>query len=527
MVVGAKMSGTLSANPTSCIIAKNLSNCSTTLTWSTTNPEGTSAVTSSYPQANTTVGSGNSGNKAGVLVPHGGRTFYLYNNSKSLVPTSPNGEGVTVGATCETGTVWDGDSCEAPGPNTCANGATNFPNCTSCPANYSMVNGTCSPNNTNPCANGATNPPTCTSCASQFSMVNGTCTPNSNTCSNGATNYPACTNCATGYEMIAGKCTEKNIPVMSGDISAPSECFIGLGEESCEVTLVWDTINPEALSAVTSPYPEAGTVIERANAGRKTLAIKHFASPQNFYLYNNSKLLDQTSVEAECVDGTVWDISLRKCVSDGQNRMTGVLTPESDFCYIPLSGDSCQINFTWMTLNPEAVSSVTSNVTDRGNPSPNNVLATGNNGGPRAFVIPYGSRDFFLYNNGKLLDQTISESIRAICSPETAWDPVRNKCASTTPTPQNPSLPGGPGGGGNPGINIEATPETIFTGDPSTLRWTSIYPSCTGTNFSTGGASSGEVVVKPNTTTTYTITCGGQTKSKTIVVRRKPWYMEN
>jgi hypothetical protein len=99
MVVGAKMSGTLSANPTSCIIAKNLSNCSTTLTWSTTNPEGTSAVTSSYPQANTTVGSGNSGNKAGVLVPHGGRTFYLYNNSKSLVPTSPNGEGVTVGAT--------------------------------------------------------------------------------------------------------------------------------------------------------------------------------------------------------------------------------------------------------------------------------------------------------------------------------------------------------------------------------------------------------------------------------------------
>ncbi|MCX6751553.1 MAG: hypothetical protein NT161_02175, partial [Candidatus Nomurabacteria bacterium] len=97
------MSGTLSGS--NCTIASGANSCSTTLSWSTTNPVGTSAVTSSYPVANTTVVSGNSGSQS-VLIPYSSRDFYLYNNTKSLVPTSPNGAGVVITASCISGTTW-------------------------------------------------------------------------------------------------------------------------------------------------------------------------------------------------------------------------------------------------------------------------------------------------------------------------------------------------------------------------------------------------------------------------------------
>jgi hypothetical protein len=102
---GGTMSGTLSASPTSCTIASGGSSCNVNLTWTTTNPEvvGGSKVTSSYPAANTTVYSGDAGSSKSVTIPYNSRTFYLYNNNKSLVPTSesPNGSGATVTATCE------------------------------------------------------------------------------------------------------------------------------------------------------------------------------------------------------------------------------------------------------------------------------------------------------------------------------------------------------------------------------------------------------------------------------------------
>jgi hypothetical protein len=179
-----------------------------------------------------------------------------------------------------------------------------------------------------------------------------------------------------------------------------------------------------------------------------------------------------------------------------------------------------------MTIYPEATSSVTSNVTDRGNPDPNRIMATGNNGGPQAFVIPYPSRDFYLYNNGKLLDQTITGSITAVCSTGTAWSPVNNKCESTTPTPITPSNPGN--GGNNPAANtsIGASPTTIYLSESTTLTWNSSAASCTGTNFSTGGAKSGSITLSPQSTTTYTITCGGVSRSVTVVVKKKPGYIE-
>ena len=57
---------------------------------------------------------------------------------------------------------------------------------------------------------------------------------------------------------------------------------------------------------------------------------------------------------------------------------------------------------------------------------------------------------------------------------------------------------------------LTATPTTIVAGNSSTLTWNSTNTtSCTGTNFSTGGAVSGSVVVSPTASTTYSVSCTG------------------
>lgn len=56
--------------------------------------------------------------------------------------------------------------------------------------------------------------------------------------------------------------------------------------------------------------------------------------------------------------------------------------------------------------------------------------------------------------------------------------------------------------------SLSVSSNNISSGSPVTLTWTStIATSCSGTNFSTGGATSGNVVDYPTSTTSYTLTC--------------------
>lgn len=62
-----------------------------------------------------------------------------------------------------------------------------------------------------------------------------------------------------------------------------------------------------------------------------------------------------------------------------------------------------------------------------------------------------------------------------------------------------------------PTVLLTATPSSVGSGQSSTLQWSSSNAnSCTGTNFSTGGATSGTATVSPTQNTTYTVTCTGQ-----------------
>jgi hypothetical protein len=95
----AIMSGTLTASPSSCTIASGASSCNVNLTWTTTNPQGISAVTA-VGMANV---NGNSGSQS-FAVPYSSRIFYLYNNAQLLAQNFAT-------ATCISGTAWNGSIC--------------------------------------------------------------------------------------------------------------------------------------------------------------------------------------------------------------------------------------------------------------------------------------------------------------------------------------------------------------------------------------------------------------------------------
>ena len=68
---------------TVCSIPAGASNCSVKLSWTTTNPVTTSAVTSRTPKANKQVGFGNNGSTT-AQVPYNNLIFFLYNNELLL-----------------------------------------------------------------------------------------------------------------------------------------------------------------------------------------------------------------------------------------------------------------------------------------------------------------------------------------------------------------------------------------------------------------------------------------------------------
>jgi len=101
---GSPASGTLTLSSSSCTIAAGASRCHVSISWSTTNAVAMSAVTSSWPVANTQVGLGNSGGPLSVPVPYSRRTFYLYNDEHELAKRIAT-------SSCASGTTWNGSTC--------------------------------------------------------------------------------------------------------------------------------------------------------------------------------------------------------------------------------------------------------------------------------------------------------------------------------------------------------------------------------------------------------------------------------
>jgi hypothetical protein len=238
---------------------------------------------------------------------------------------------------------------------------------------------------------------------------------------------------------------------------------------------------------------------------------------------------------------------------------SGTLIPAAQSCIIASLASSCNINYSWTVTNPVVVggSSVTKPI--------NVTVGSGDTGNNVPFAIKYSSETFYLYNNAVLLAQsTVTSSCAAgnfwngtICTPGvsvdgswSAWGACLDGGGGTpacgVPGTQTrtctPPLNGGQpcsaidGGnatqactGSNATISVDLT--TITAGDTVNLTWSSCNATtCTGTNFDTGGATSGSVPITPAATTTYTISCDDPLNSSasiTVTVKRKPIFHEN
>ena len=306
------MSGTLTPAAPSCIIADGGSSCNVTLNWTTTNPVATSAVTSNWPSANTTVASGNSGSTS-AQVPYSSRTFYLYNNAVQLATSNAT-------SSCATGSTWTAGVCKGPMSGTLTPAA---PSCIIADGG-SSCNVTLNWTTTNPVATSAVTsnwPSANTTVASGNSGSTSAQVPYSsrtfylyNNAVQLATSN-ATSSCATGSTWTAGVCKGP----MSGTLTpaAPS-CIIADGGSSCNVTLNWTTTNPVATSAVTSNWPSANTTVASGNSGSTSAQVPY--SSRTFYLYNNAVQLATSNATSSCATGSTWTAGVCKGPMSGTLR---------------------------------------------------------------------------------------------------------------------------------------------------------------------------------------------------------------
>jgi len=284
------MSGTLTV-PT-CAITLNNSSCSSTASWSITDTEGTpTAITASGMtdiNVTNTLATPQSGTQA-VTIPYPNRTFYLYNNAKSLVPTPPSGSGVTATASCTSGTGWN-----------VASGACK----TSVDGGWSGW-GTCSV--TANCSTGtqarACTTPTPANGGADCHLLDG---------------GNATRSCSAACTSVSGTLT-----------ASPTSCLITLGNSSCNVNLTWTTTDPEGTSAITA----SGMTNVDGNSGVNVPFAVPYPS-RTFYLYNNTKSLVPTPpngagivATSSCSSGTFWNWNETICA--GGSVVNGGWTPWS------------------------------------------------------------------------------------------------------------------------------------------------------------------------------------------------------
>ena len=88
------------------------------------------------------------------------------------------------------------------------------------------------------------------------------------------------------------------------------------------------------------------------------------------------------------------------------------------------------------------------------------------------------------------------------------WGDSEKRCDRIAPPPPPPAT-----------ANINLSAGTVFEGDEITITWSSSNaPSCSSIGFSTGGDTSGSVVIVVTETTTYTLICGSAQRSATATV---------
>ncbi len=257
--------------------------------------------------------------------------------------------------------------------------------------------------------------------------------------------------------------------IMTGNLDASSSsCIIAAGASSCSIPFTWSTQNPEATSSITNNSSTVAT----GNSGYKSLSVRYGYS-QEFYLYNNSKLLDTESVSANCGVNASWNGSY--C----ENNVIPSTCSITNFSASPSSitkGNSSTLN--WGTNN---CSSVT--ISD---------IGTVSNSGSK-LVYPTYTTTYTLKafnSSGSLSDtDTVTVSVN---------EESKQYCTISSFT---------------------ASDTSIDKGDSTVLRWNT--NNCDDISISSIGdvSDDGSKTVYPNSDKTYTLTAYGYGGTKTDSVK--------
>ncbi|MFA6999909.1 MAG: hypothetical protein WC241_02205 [Candidatus Paceibacterota bacterium] len=100
---------------------------------------------------------------------------------------------------------------------------------------------------------------------------------------------------------------------------------------------------------------------------------------------------------------------------------TGSITATD--CLISSNASSCDTSLVWNTINPFDTSKVT---------TPSFITVATANTGTATYTVDYGSRNFFLYNNGTQLGTTATAN--ATCITGTVWNVSSGKCKPSSGT---------------------------------------------------------------------------------------------
>ncbi len=391
------MSGTLSASPEACTILNGASTCWSLFTWTTTNAtSGVSQVVGDGggPSSNS-VNNGSQSLQARYIPnaqypnPH---TFRLYNNSKELAT-------VNVTADCASGSVWDGDSCEACQNggctnHVCNNGSTIKPACTLNP----VID---TPTASNITSTGATLGANFRSAGTKTITERGTCwgslaNPSSNCVAEGSTATGVFSHArgsmlanttyhyrgfvrdsgGTYYYSADATFTTAAAGGMSGTLSAsPEACTILNGASTCWSLFTWTTTN--ATSGVSQVVGDGGGPSSNSvNNGSQSLQARYipnaqYPNPHTFRLYNNSKELATVNVTADCASGSVWDgDSCEACQNGGCTNHVcnngSTIKPACTLNPVIDTPTASNITSTGATLGANFRSAGTKTITERG-----------------------------------------------------------------------------------------------------------------------------------------------------------------
>lgn len=471
------MSGTMTANPASCTILAGKSDCSVDLSWNTTNPQGTTEITSPYPKPKTTVATGNSGTKT-VTIPYDHRDFYMYNNGNAL-----DGNPFTVKSSCDTGTSWNGSICIGPmsgafsvsantcsiqdGKSTCTVNATWKVTNPESPGNSAVVSDQPSANS-NPCVtpsrckadSGTNEPVTIYYGANNLYLYNNAKPMDSPKSVTGS--------CGTNSSFVGGVCKAYGPQITDFKANPSSVPYNGSS------TLTWSTIYADSCTASGDWSGSKAVPSGSESTGNLT-------SNKTYYL---------TCTGPGGSDGP------KPASVTVAGPMTGTLTSTPTSCIIPDLSSTCTVNVSWDTQNPVATSAVTS---DR--PNSNTTVYTGNSGTNKPVTIYFGNNNLYLYNNAQQLDGP-PPVVTGACGANSSF--VGGVCKKNI-------LP--------PYASISLDKSSITVGSSALLTWScSNSTSATGTNFDDTGYKSGTrtvnlssnvLVSPPLGKTIFSLACNG------------------